>query len=59
MCLTDPSVRTSEPYAIELRYDHLAQPAPTSRHHPHLWSLLRDRARGTLIAELALRRVRY
>ena len=41
-----------EPYAIELRSDHLAQAAPTARHHPQVWSLLRDEARQALAAEL-------
>jgi hypothetical protein len=43
-----------EPYAIELRHDHLAQAAPTPRHHPQLWSLLRDRARQSLSSALAV-----
>jgi hypothetical protein len=43
-----------EPYAIELRNDHLPQAAPTARHHPQLWSLLRDRARQSLSAALAI-----
>jgi len=42
-----------EPYAIELRGDHLVLAAPTPRHHPQLWNLLRDRARRSLAAELA------
>jgi hypothetical protein len=42
-----------EPYAIELRSDHLAQAAPTARHHPQVWSLLRDQARRAVAAELA------
>lgn len=42
-----------EPYAIELRYAHLTQVAPTARHHPWLWSLLRDHARSALTAQLA------
>ena len=42
-----------EPHAIELRYDNLTQAAPTSRHHPQIWSLLRDHARRDLAAELA------
>lgn len=43
-----------EPYAIELRSPHLTWPAPIARHHPHLWNLLRDRARRDLAAELAV-----
>jgi hypothetical protein len=43
-----------EPYAIELRHDHLLQAAPTTRHHPQLWSLLRDRARRSLSSALAV-----
>lgn len=43
-----------EPYAIELRHDHLLQAAPTARHHPQLWSLLRDRARQSLSSALAV-----
>ncbi len=43
-----------EPYAIELHYDHLPQAAPTARHYPQLWSLLRDRARQSLSAALAV-----
>ncbi|HWU89801.1 MAG TPA: hypothetical protein VN253_21215 [Kofleriaceae bacterium] len=41
-----------EPHAIELRSAHLVRSAPTARHHPHLWRLLRDRARQDLSAEL-------
>jgi hypothetical protein len=43
-----------EPYAIELRGGHLPQAAPTARHHPQLWSLLRDRARQSLSSALAV-----
>lgn len=43
-----------EPYAVELRNDHLPQAAPAARHHPQLWSLLRDRARQSLSAALAV-----
>jgi len=42
-----------EPYAIELRCDHLIQAAPSPRHHPRVWSLLRNHAREARIAELA------
>jgi len=42
-----------EPYAIELRCYHVPQLAPTSRHHPKLWSLLRDQARHVLATALA------
>lgn len=44
-----------DPYAIELRRDGLVQVAPTSRRHPQVWSLLRDRARQDL-AETGQRR---
>ncbi|HEX8111617.1 MAG TPA: hypothetical protein VF516_27995, partial [Kofleriaceae bacterium] len=43
-----------EPYAIELRGGHLPQAAPTARHHPQLWGLLRDRARKALSSALAV-----
>jgi hypothetical protein len=43
-----------EPYAIELGYGHLPQAAPTARHHPQLWSLLRDHARRSLSSALAV-----
>ena len=43
-----------EPYAIELRYAQLAQAEPTARHHPQLWSLLRDQARSAMSAATAI-----
>jgi hypothetical protein len=42
-----------DPYTIELRCYHVPQLAPTSRHHPQLWSLLRDQARHLLTTALA------
>ena len=48
-----------EPYAIELRCDHLAQAAPTAHHHPQLWSLLRNHARRSLSAALATATLAY
>jgi hypothetical protein len=42
-----------EPYAIELRGEREDPAAPTARHHPRLWRLLRDRAREEVAAELA------
>ncbi|HET9627080.1 MAG TPA: hypothetical protein VFP84_37230 [Kofleriaceae bacterium] len=39
-----------EPYAIELGYDEQPQTAPSPRHHPQLWNLLRDHARRALSA---------
>lgn len=42
-----------EPYAIELRCEHVIKAAPTPHQHPQLWALLRDRARQAMAAELA------
>jgi hypothetical protein len=42
-----------EPHAIELRCYHVAQLAPTARHHPRLWRVLRDQARHVLSTALA------
>ena len=43
-----------EPYAIELRCEHLTLAAPTPRQHPQVWNLLRDRARQSLASALAV-----
>jgi hypothetical protein len=45
---------SDEPYAIELRYAQLPHAAPSPRHHPQLWSLLRDRARRAMSAATAI-----
>jgi hypothetical protein len=42
-----------DPYAIELRCEHVVKAQPTPHRHPQLWTLLRERARQALAAELA------